>query len=142
MKHFFASIKKQITVLDTSEKQLVSFGFIIGGILLLAAGFCYWREYVTAMYVLGIPGFILFFFGAWAPRVLRLPYLAWMTLGIVLGGVVGTVILSVLYLILVTPIALLVNIFKGSPLVHKTKEGSYWIPRTTPMQSSDMEHLF
>jgi polyferredoxin len=110
--------------------------------LLLLAGLAYWHGKLhTALWV-GIPGAILFFFGAVSPRVLVPFYTLWMGLGVLLAAVLGTVILSILYYVLVTPIGLLVLLFKGNPLHHRAKEGSYWIPRERGWDKTSMEKLF
>lgn len=142
MKTLFAGVKKELARLDVREVQLVKFGFIVGGILLLLASLAFWHEKYTTFAVVFTPGFLLFFFGATFPRLLKGPYKIWMSLGFLLGGVIGSVILGTLYYVLVTPIALVLNLVKGSPLEHVSKEGSYWIPRAETWTRESMERLF
>jgi hypothetical protein len=142
MTTLFAGIQKELKKLDTSTIKMVEFGFIIGGIFLLLSVLAFWNNKLNLGYITGVPGAILFFFGATFPQLLRPIYKLWMGLAFVLGGFVGTIILSLLYYVFVTPIALLVLLFKGNPLDHKTKQGSYWIPREAGWNKQSMEQLF
>ena len=142
MKNIIAGIKKELKELDVSRVQLIKFGFVVGGILLLLALVALYHAKMHTFYVVAVPGIILFTLGVIAPMWLRGAYKVWMGLSFTLGAFVGMIILSVLYYLFVTPIALLVLLFKGNPLEHVSKEGSYWIPRTSSWTKETMEQLF
>lgn len=135
-------MKKEIQALDTSTFQLVKFGSIVGGILLLLTGLALYHGKIHTAYWVGIPGILLFALGATFPRALKIFYIAWMSIGLFLGAIIGSLVLSLLYYVFVTPIALVVLLVKGNPLEHATKEGSYWIPRTSSWTKETMEQLF
>jgi hypothetical protein len=120
MKKILREIQNEIGKLDMSVLTLVKFGFVVGG----------------------IPGLLLFAFGALRPTLLRGAYKAWMILALVIGFFVSNVIIMVLYIFLVTPIGLLMNLIKGNPLDQKGKEGSYWVTRATNWDKASMERLF
>jgi len=142
MKKILREIQNEIGKLDMSVLTLVKFGFVVGGILLLLAGFAFWHGKLLTAEVVGIPGLLLFAFGALRPTLLRGAYKAWMIFALVIGFFVSNVIIMVLYMFLVTPIGLLMNLIKGNPLDQKGKEGSYWVTRATNWDKASMERLF
>ena len=69
-----------------------------------------------------------------APRTLRPLNQIWTRIGELLGKVVNPIVMSVVFLIAVTPIAVLARIFGKDLLRLRTDAAadSYWIPRDPP----------
>ena len=112
---------------NISKKQLFEFGLligfgfplIIGWIITLISGhsFRYWSLWVSC------PSIIL---AILKPTLLFYPYKAWMLLGIGLGWINSRIILTVVYLIVLQPIALIMKIFGYDPLrKKKTTKSTY-----------------
>ena len=103
-----------------SQKQLREFGLLIGvgfpiligWIIPLFSGhiFRFWSLWI------GIPSFIL---GIFRPRLLIYPYEAWMLLGLVLGWINSRLILGLVFLLVLQPISLIMNIFGYDPLKQR-----------------------
>jgi len=70
----------------------------------------------------------------------------WMMLGMLMGKVVGTVLLSVVYLLFLTPLARLQSVFSKSEKFRSTagKEGpkTSWIARQHKFEAKDLEELW
>ncbi|HZU97040.1 MAG TPA: hypothetical protein VFF73_10125 [Planctomycetota bacterium] len=64
----------------------------------------------------------------------------WLGLGAVLGMIMTPVIVTLLFYIAVTPLALLLKVVGSDPLRRAKHEGSYWIPRDKPRPVDHFEH--
>ena len=64
---------------------------------------------------------LFLFFGVAAPRLLAPVFRAWMKLAAVLGWINTRILLILVYYLVVTPIGLLMRLFRRSPL-----PGGYW----------------
>lgn len=100
-----AEIKK----IDSSVKKLREFGLVVGGVFAALGLLFLWRGKAHFPYFL-YPGLALVVCGAVAPGILRLLQKAWMTLAVLMGWVMTRVILSVLFFLVVTPIAMILRI--------------------------------
>lgn len=141
-------IKTEIQKIDSSTKKLREFGFQIGGVLAVLGVVLAWRGKPTYPYFL-IPGMILILLGAWFPSALYLLQRLWMTLSIPLvipiSWVMARLILTVLFYIVITPIALILRLTGKDLLDLKIdlKQSTYWrqqTPQETP--PSDYERQF
>ena len=110
-----------------SKKQLREFGFLIGfgfpiiiGWIIPAIGghiFRFWSLWI------GCPLVIL---GIIKPSLLLYPYKAWIKLGHALGWINSRIILGLVFIIVVQPIAFIMNLFGYDPLRKKKNvEDSY-----------------
>ena len=103
-----------------SKKQLREFGLLIGfGFPLLIGwfipsltghGFREWTLWV---------GFIGLIIGLTSPRLLYYPYKFWMKLGLTLGWVNSRIILSLVYMIVLLPLAFVMRLIGYDPLRTK-----------------------
>ncbi|HMB93369.1 MAG TPA: SxtJ family membrane protein [Rhodothermales bacterium] len=128
-------IWQEIKEVDTSKKALRSFGWLVGGMLLVIALVVWWRHdwtFTTAIYWLGGIGGALVVLGSMVPVLLRPLYRVWMALAIVLGFVMTRVLLTLVFFLLITPIGLVRRLFGKDPLRQKPDADatSYWIPKT------------
>ncbi len=125
----------EIKAVDTSKKALRSFGWVVGGVLLLIAAVVFWRTgwtLTTAVQVLGGIGAALVVLGLIVPVVLKPVYRVWMALAVVLGFIMTRVILTAVYYLIMTPIGLIMRLLGKDPL-HRRRDpnaASYWIPKT------------
>ena len=124
--------------IKATKKNQRSFGLSVGFVCVLIAGYLFWKERETFPYFLTI-GLILIFCGGAMPSVLKPFYLAWMGIAVVLGWIMTRLILSLLFYLVITPIAL------GSKLIGKqfidlkwdAGQPSYWIE--TPLKEPTRE---
>jgi len=116
-----------------SRCELLQFALIVAaGAALLGALVQYaWGKPQTArvIWLLGatVAG------GALAPGLGRLLYVAWMGLGLSIGLITGPVILFVLYMVVITPVALLFRVIRRDALERRIDPGaaSYWKAHAT-----------
>ena len=105
-----------------NKKKLRDFGFLLGFGLPIIVGFLIplitghsfriWTIYI------GLPSLVL---GIIKPKMLFWPYKFWMALGHVLGWFNSRIILGLVFLLVLQPIALLMNISGYDPLRKKRK---------------------
>lgn len=119
---------KEIRNIKSTTKELREFGFVVGGMLLLIAAVSAWRHgWAWNPWLLGIGG-ALAATGAIVPAVLTPLQKAWMTLALVMGAVMSRVILSALFFLLLTPLALVLRA-RGKRFLEKKPDpaaATYW----------------
>ena len=126
---------EEIKHIKTGKKDLRSFGFTIGIILLLVAAFLFYREkesFQTFLYIAGVfIGLALIL-----PSMLKPIYIVWMTFAVILGWFMTRVILSLLFYVIITPIGLVLRIFGKDFLELKKQavQGSYWNQRDSNLE--------
>ena len=106
------------------------FGLLVGGVFIALGVAWFFRHKPFYWYVL-VPGVPLVVLGAAAPRALKWPYVAWMTMAMALGAVISTVLLCLLFYFVVTPVGLLARL-AGKDFLARKLDGaarSYWIAR-------------
>ena len=126
---------QEIKAVDTSKKALRSFGWVVGGVVLIIAAVVFWRNdwtLTTAAYVLGGIGGALVVLGLTVPVVLKPIYRVWMALAVVLGFIMTRVILSIVYYFIMTPIGLIMRLVGKDPMHCRldAKATSYWIEKS------------
>jgi uncharacterized membrane protein len=129
---WISDVRHDIAHLDTSTGSLRKFGLTVGPIFLLIAGWIAWRHHVsTAVYVLATLGLALTIVGATFPRALDGVYRAWMGLSFAMGWVVSRIIISILFLLVVTPIGLLARLVKKQFLDMDMRHpaATYWVAK-------------
>ena len=66
---------------------------------------------------------------------------AWFKLGLILGKIVSPLVMGIIFFFVVTPISLILKIFKKDVLnLKKNNKNSYWIEKTDP--KSKMKNQF
>jgi hypothetical protein len=88
-------------------------------------------EGVLSVILLGLGG-ILLLVALFAPRALFAPAKLWQYFGEGLGKVMSKVIVTITFVVVILPVALLLKILgKDLLLMRKTAADSYWIPITS-----------
>ena len=59
----------------------------------------------------------------------------WIQFGILLGKVISPIVMGLVFFFVVTPIGILIRLFKKDVMGLKKKENSYWINREDKVQS-------
>lgn len=125
------TLREEIRSLKQGRRELRSFGLLVGGLLLALGGLAAWRQSPSAArWLLGF-GAPLFVLGALFPPALKWPHRIWMTFAFVMGRIVSTLLLVVLYFGLVTPIGVAARLF-GRDFLQRRRDpdaASYWQPR-------------
>ena len=120
----------EIKHIKTGKKDLKSFGVTIGIILLLIAGFLFYKDKESFQIFLYIAGAFIGF-GSIIPIILKPIYIVWMVFAVILGWFMTRVILSLLFYVIITPIGLVLRIF-GKDFLDLKKQAvqrSYWNQR-------------
>ncbi len=118
--------------LDLSSGRLRSFGLAVGAVLVAVGAWIAHRHGTPPMRdAAAIVGLALLVAGALFPSRLRVPYRIWMALAFALGWVMSRVALTVLFALVVTPVAIVARIagkrFLGLPA--EPDAATYWIRR-------------
>lgn len=123
-----------MTARTTTESR--AFGRGVGGMLLLIALYLFARGRAgVATSVVATLGAALVVLGQWAPGVLRVPAALWMRLAHALAWVSTRVVLTALYFLVLTPIALVKRWRGFDPLDRRgAPRDTYWTPYPTRQQ--------
>ena len=139
------NLLNEIRELKTGPHELRKFGLTVGGVFLLLGAWSWFRHKPVHPWLLGI-GAALVLPGLVWPVVLRWIYVGWMTLALLLGHVVSTMILILFFYLLVTPVGLLARLVGKDFLNRKLEPGaaSYWIirERSKPPSPAEYEQQF
>ena len=117
---------EEIKNIKISKKELRSFGYTIGIILLIVSGILF--HYGNYLYQnLTIIASLFLGLGVVAPLLLKPIYLVWMTFAVILGWIMTRVILSLVFFLILTPIGLITKLLGEDFLkLKKIKSNTYW----------------
>ena len=121
---------------DFQEK---SFGKAVGGFLLLLAAVLWWRGRIPTAQVLASVGTVLVVLGLTAPKLLKYPSMAWWKFAMVLGYVNARIILTIAFLIVLTPLSLIWRLLGRDPLAVSKQRWPGWSPY--PARYRDKDHF-
>jgi hypothetical protein len=124
------NLKDELKELPVGDRDLRRFGLLVGGVFALLAAWFFYRGKPFWSWML-VPAVPLLLLGAIYPRALRFVYLAWMSLALVLGFVVSTILLTIFFYVVITPMGLLARAVGKDFLSLKldSSQASYWIAR-------------
>ncbi len=107
------------------------FGWQLGIAFAVLTGIALWRGWWTWLAALfGALGVILLLASAFAPRMLGPVNRAWMGFSRVLSRIVSPIVLFVMFIVLITPAALIMRVRGRDALRLKSgRASSYWIAR-------------
>lgn len=122
-------------MIESTDKNVRSFGYLFAIIgMLIVPAIVYWKQgmWNDISTVSAMVGLVFLLSGRFAPSVLRPLYTAWMKLAVVLNWIMTRVIISLVFLVIMTPIGW-VRRLSGSSTpksFHRFKDPaaeSYWI---------------
>lgn len=136
--------REEIKKIPMDRRALRNFGLLMAALLLLVGGWLWWKA--SAAWPLAAGGAaLLALIGLAVPAALKPVYRGWMIVAVILGWVMTRVILTLVFYLVLTPIALLGRAFGEQFLqLKKSPEStSYWIRKSgPPRQKSDYERQF
>jgi hypothetical protein len=116
-----------------------SFGVSVGGVMIAVGAYFAWRGRIDRATLVAGAGAALVILGLIAPTLLKYPSKAWWKMAMVLGYVNARVILTIAFLILLTPMGLLWRLIGKDPLARHRKNWSGWSP--SPARFRDPDHF-
>src|ERR1051325_8687791 len=124
-------LAKEIKQLKTEPPELRKFGLLVGVAFVLLAAWSAWRGKPGFPYFMSVAVPLIALGLVWA-RSLKWIYICWMSLGLTLGLVVSTVLLTLFFYLAVTPVGLLARLLGKDFLSRRLDRdaNSYWIRRT------------
>ena len=124
-----SEIRAELRRLPTGDNDLRKFGITMAIIIGLLTVFTWYRDSAAFPYLLAIAAAFLVGGLAFA-RALKPVYYAWMGLAVVLGMIMSTVILALLFFTVFTVIALIFKLQRRDPLDRQYDRGAatYWKP--------------
>ena len=105
-----------------------SFGVSVGTVLCVLAGAMVWRGHPVRAEVAGLVGGVLVVFGVIYPPALKLPATAWWRFARALGYVNARILLTVLFSVVLTPVALVWRLIGKDPLARRRDRWPGWSP--------------
>jgi len=124
-------LKEEFKHIKETKKDLRKFGITVGSVLAAIAVLLFYFEKPSAIYFAVIGG-LLILFGALFPQLLKPLNKIWMGLAIILGFIMSRLILTVLFYLVLTPIALLAKLVGKKFMILKYDKSAktYWEKRT------------
>lgn len=121
---------KELKSIKSDKKAFRNFGVTVGIVLLVVAGILFWYENESFKIIL-IIGFGLCFLGILIPVILKPIYWVWMIFATILGWIMTRLILSLLFYVIITPIALIARLFGKQFIELKwdKRDKTYWNSR-------------
>jgi hypothetical protein len=138
------TIISEIKEIKSTKKDLRNFGLVVGGVLVAIGAFLYWKDRPAHPYFLIIGG-ALVLTGLLLPALLKPFQKVWMGFAVVMGFFMTRVILTILFFLVLTPLAIIAKLV-GKRFLElkpdKTKM-SYWnIRETKPLDKKEYERQF
>ena len=121
---------------DFKEK---SFGKAVGGFLLLLSVVLWWRGRITNAEITAGIGAVLVVLGLTVPRVLYYPSWVWWKFAMALGYVNARIILTIAFLVVLTPLALIWKLLGRDPLAIQKQHWPGW--SAYPARYRDKDHF-
>ena len=116
-----------------------SFGVSVGGVLVAIAAYMAWRGRGFEAAIVGAIGAVLIVLGQFAPRLLKWPSTAWWAFATVLGYINARVILTIVFVFVLTPIGLAWRLVGHDPLARRRDRWPGWTP--TPERFRNPDHF-
>jgi len=130
----------EIKAIKATRKDLRNFGITLAVALLLFSAYFFWKGVSAYRYLVPIAA-LLAVGGRLFPFALRPLYRLWRTVTIIVGLLITTIFLGLLFYLVVTPIGLARRVFGRKTVVLGWEEQAptYWNRRDR--QSSEESHL-
>lgn len=137
--------KRSFPLIESTDSRVRSFGtlFAVIGIVIVPA-FVFWKRgvWTDTSSISAAIGIAFYLSGRFAPNALRPLFVAWMKLALILNWIMTRVIISLVFLVIMTPIGL-VRRLSGSSTpksFHRFRDPStetYWIRRDPIRKPAD-----
>ena len=116
---------------EESVSDYKSFGLWVGGAFCALSGLFYWKDFLTGFKVIAAVGGLLVLAGLIRPVWLKYVYRGWMKFAFAAGWFNTRLILSLMFYLVMTPVAALLRLFGKQPLVlgRDRQAPTYWIRR-------------
>jgi len=130
--------------INKALKAARSFGWTFAALSALASAWRWWRGFERASIVLGAVALVLAAIAAAAPQWLDKPNRAWMQFARALGWVNSRILLTLLFVLVLTPYGMLQRLLGRDPLGRRWRaEPPRWIPAPERLRDHDhYDHLF
>lgn len=115
-----------------------SFGISVGAVLCVIAALLWWRGRSARAEIIGGLGAVLLVFGVLRPSLLRMPSAVWWRCSRILGHVNARILLTVLFVVVLTPLAMLWRLTGKDPLMRRREQCAGW--STYPARYRDRKH--
>ncbi len=115
-----------------------SFGISVGVVLCLIAAFFLWRGRIARAEIVGGVGAVLLVFGLIRPRLLKWPSAVWWRFAGVLAYVNTRVLLTVLFTVVLVPLAMVWRVTGKDPLARRRSTWTGW--QRYPARYRDKHH--
>ncbi|MFQ5823655.1 MAG: SxtJ family membrane protein [bacterium] len=121
---------EEIRNINPTRKDLRKFGISLGIVFTLILSYFFYTQKLKVVWPFIIPTLLLIL-GIAAPLLLKSSYKVWMTVAIILQWFVTHIILTILFYFIITPVGLLMRLFRKELLSKKFNiiRESYWIKR-------------
>jgi hypothetical protein len=130
---WISDVKFELTKLEITKKNLRNFGLLIGIIILVIDLYLYSSDLISIV-SLSLISFssLLILLGIIKPILLRKLFTFWMGLAFALGWIVSRILLTLLFIIILTPISIIAKIINKQflDISYGKIEGSYWKKRS------------
>ncbi|PTQ97903.1 hypothetical protein C8P68_10362 [Mucilaginibacter yixingensis] len=129
--------------MNTATKENRKFGLIVGGAFMALAAYRFYKMGHINPLLAGI-GITLITAGLIVPQWLTRPRRGWEKLGEVLGYINTLVLLTLVYVFVVTPLALINRLLGNDPLKLKSspQTDTYWEPNNNDGDKTQMNRQF
>jgi hypothetical protein len=120
-----------------------SFGLSVGLACAAVGGLAWWNDHGLAATILIGLGALLVTGGLVAPTALRVPNQIWWRVAQTLGWVNARILLTVFFIVVLTPVGRAMRLFGWDPLRRRRRAASNWSPYPERRRHTNhYEHLF
>ena len=130
--NWIEDVRAELAALDLSARTLRRFAVTMGAVVLTLAAWSLWRRHATGRAeVLAFVAAALLSCGALRPLALGPVYRAWMALAFALGWVSSRLVVTAVFFLVLTPIALLARAVGTRFLdtARRPAATTYWVAR-------------
>jgi hypothetical protein len=132
-------VKIQNSLNMPSDKK---FGWLFTAIFLIGFGYFQWKHSLGFSIVSAFLAILFFLATICAPTALAPLNRAWFAFGLLLGKVVSPFVLSVIFFVLIVPVALVTRLFGRDILLLKNRQvSSYWVDKD-PIEPDSFKNQF
>lgn len=115
-----------------------TFGWFFALVFIVGAAYLYWQNHHTGAILLGTIAVIFIALTVVKPSLLSPLNRLWFKLGVCLGKIVSPLVLGLLFLVLITPVAVITRLCgRDELLLKKRNVKSYWVERNPPGPSGE-----